>query len=275
MPKSIHDVRRFWENNPLWVGESHYPAGSRAFFEEHRRVYVDDCFAGVLDDRLFPQTVRHAPVLDLGCGPGFWTVEFGLRGYTQIRAADLTANALTLAQQRCAIFGVDASFSQQNAEALGFADGAFGHVNCLGVIHHTPDTAATVAEIARVLQTGGTANIAVYYRNIFLQAWPLLRWVGKLLARLGAQMPGRGREGIFAVDDVDELVRLYDGNANPIGKSYSQREFIGLLSPYFAVEEVWTYFFPARSLPWPIPKPLHRLLDRHFGFMICVRGRKR
>ena len=214
------------------------------------------------------------PVLDLGCGPGFWTTEFGLRGYRDLTAADLTKNALSLSSKRCEIYDVSAKLSQQNAEELAFADESFTHVNCLGVIHHTPDTEATVREISRVLMKQGTANISVYYRNIFLRRWTLIKWFGKLLAKLGHGMPGRDRENIYAVDNVDEIVRLYDGQDNPIGKSYTRQQFIQLLAPYFNVEDVWVYFFPARSLPFRLPKIIHRLLDRYLGFMICATVRK-
>jgi len=129
MPKAIEDVRQFWENNPLFSGESRYQPGSREFFEEHRKAYIEDVFVGELDHRVFPGESITGKVLDLGCGPGFWTVELGVRGYDVV-AADLTANALRLCHQRCEIYGVSAEFSLQNAEGLGFGSGAFAHVNC-------------------------------------------------------------------------------------------------------------------------------------------------
>lgn len=52
--KNINSVYSFWENNPLWTGESKYETGTRAFFEEHRSVYIDDCFAGTFDYKFLP-----------------------------------------------------------------------------------------------------------------------------------------------------------------------------------------------------------------------------
>ncbi|UCD57613.1 MAG: class I SAM-dependent methyltransferase [Candidatus Hydrogenedentota bacterium] len=275
MPKTVDDVKKFWDSNPLWSGESQHEAGTKEFFEEHRRVKIDDVFAGELDERLFPKCSPSGRLLDLGCGPGFWLVEAASRDHKNIAAADLTENGLLLARRRCDLYGVKAFFSQQNAEELGFRDSTFSHVNCDGVIHHTPDTDACIREMARVLEDEGTAVISVYYRNIVLRAWPVLGWAGRLLSKMGAKLSGRGREKIFEVKDAEEMVRLYDGKDNPIGKCYTQKDFVKMLSPYFHVEETFLHYFPARSLPFGIPKALHKLLDRYLGFMIYAVMRKR
>lgn len=273
--KSVDDVREFWENNPLWTGESSFEPGTREFFDEHRTVYIEDCFAGEFDKRFLPPSENREKVLDLGCGPGFWTVELFLRGCSDITAADLTKNALVLVKKRCEIYGVDANFSEQNAESTTFEDGVFSHVNCQGVIHHTPNTEACIQEIARVLRDGGSASISVYYRNIFLRCWPLIKWVGKIIQRLGGGLKGRGREGIYGINDSDEIVRLYDGEDNPIGKSYSKKQLINMLKQYFVVEETYLHFFPARSLPFRLPKFVVKFLDAKAGFMIYATVRKR
>jgi len=136
---TVDEVRLFWGRNPLWTGESADKPGSREFFEEHSRVVVADGFAGELDERIFPGGATGRRALDLGCEPGFWTVELARRGW-RVTGADLTENAVLLARRRCQLFGVAAQFSVQNAEAMTFPDEVFDHVNCQGVIHHTPDT---------------------------------------------------------------------------------------------------------------------------------------
>jgi len=184
MNKSVIDVKDFWENNPLWVGESKYKPGTHEFFEEHKNTVLNDCLAGVFDNRILPKEEMRRRVLDLGCGPGFWTVELLKRGCTKVVAADLTENALDLTKKRLAIYGFTAELSQQNAESMTFPDGEFSHVNCQGVIHHTPNTESCVKEIARVLDANGTACISVYYKNILLNAWPLLKYPVKLIMRI-------------------------------------------------------------------------------------------
>lgn len=191
-----------------------------------------------------------------------------MRGLNHLSAADLTDQALVLTRKRLDAFGLRAELSQQNAEKMTFADGAFDHVNCQGVIHHTPNTEAAISEIARVLKSGGTASISVYYRNSILKMWPYVRWLGWPLAKLGGGLKGRGRETIFLERDVNKIVRLYDGAANPIGKCYTQQQFRELLEKHFLVQETYLHFFPARALPFKIPAVLHRWLDKHLGFMI-------
>jgi SAM-dependent methyltransferase len=274
MPK-VEDVKEFWEESPLWTGESDFSVGTKEFFDEHDAVCINECQAGAFDSKTIPKETNREKVLDLGCGIGFWTVQLWKRGCKSIVAADLTENALNLASKRCELFDVQAEFSQQNAEQMSFPDGSFSHVNCQGVIHHTPNTEACVAEIARVLRDGGSASISVYYKNILLRLWPVVGFVGRLLSKLGFQLKGRGRESIYSERDVGEIVRLYDGKENPIGKAYSKGEFIEMLSPYFDVEETYLHFFPARSVPFKIPAGLHRFLDKHMGFMIYATLRKK
>jgi SAM-dependent methyltransferase len=189
MPKSVEDVREFWENNPLFTGESRFQTGSREYFDEHAGVVVEDGFAGEIDEHIFPARGAVGEVLDLGCGPGFWTAELAKRGF-RVTAADLTKAALELTRERC--------------EALGFS------------------------------------------------------------AKLSLQLR-----------DVDEIVRLYDGRDNPIGKCFTRQQFISMLEPYFTVLETYLHFFPARTLPLRLPKWLHRLLDRRAGFLIYAKVVKR
>lgn len=272
----INDVKDFWENNPLWTGESSYESGSKEFFEEHKNTVIKDCLAGEFDKRILPKDENKRRILDLGCGPGFWTLEFLQRGCVNVVAADLTENALELTRKRLSIYGFHATLCLQNAESMSFPDGDFSHVNCQGVIHHTPNTEICVKEIARVLDMNGTACISVYYKNIFLQSWPLLKYPIQFLVWLfGGGLKGRGREKIFFGDDVNEIVRIYDGNENPIGKAYSKSEFRTMLQPYFEIEQFFLHFFPARALPFKLPDSIHRFLDRYFGFMIFAVVKKR
>ncbi|SLN29695.1 class I SAM-dependent methyltransferase [Oceanibacterium hippocampi] len=269
----IEDVRNFWNRNPLWTGESAFEPGTREFFEEHRQVYREDCFAGRMDETIFPPEPGKQRVLDLGCGVGFWLIEYWERGFRSLCGADLSARSLEVATRRCALYGVEAELVEQNAEALDFADGAFTHVNCQGVIHHTPHPERAIAEIHRVLAPGGTASISVYYRNVILRHYRLFLPLIRLVHRLGGALKGRGRETIFALDDADKVVRYYDGAENPIGYAYTVGMLRTLVHP-FEIERVYFHFFPARALPFALPKFLHRLLDRRLPFMIYASLRK-
>ena len=273
---SIDAVKRFWEANPLFSGESAHPPGSREFFEEHRDVVINDCLAGRFDERVLPSPENCDRVLDLGCGPGFWTIELLRRcSIGDMTAADLTDSAVALTRRRLSAYGLSATVQTENAEKLTFEDGSFGHVNCQGVIHHTPNTPHAVAEIARVLRPGGTAGLSVYYMNWALRNWGCFAWLGNLMRRAGATMPGRGREDVFAETDVKTIVRIYDGIDNPVGVAYSKRQFLEMLAPHLDVVDVFYHFFPARALPFYLPAPIHRMLDRRLPFLIYITGKKR
>lgn len=278
--KTVDDVKDFWEKNPLWSGESKYEIGTKEFFEEHREVYLKDCYAEQFPDSIMvPRLTPEDKMLDLGCGIGMWTIELQLRTPERERAkmysADLTQRALDITKKRLEIYGLISELSIQNAENLEYPNEIFSHVNCQGVIHHTPNTKQCVKEIARVLKTGGSANISVYYKNFFLRNWKAIKLFSKLLKKSGAKMDGRGREDIYGLDDIDEIVRHYDGAENPIGKAYSKQEFIDMCSPYFEIEHSRVFFFPARTLPFKMPLFLHQFLDRNFGFMINLKLRKK
>ncbi|QWG14877.1 class I SAM-dependent methyltransferase [Bradyrhizobium sediminis] len=272
---SIHDIHRFWSDNPLFAEDGAHELGSPSWFEEHAKIVINDGYAGHFDSRILPPPENCGRVLDLGCGPGFWTVELLRRcKIDSMTSADLTERALELAKARLAHYGLAAEHRIENAEAMTFSNASFDHVNCQGVIHHTPNTSACVAEIARVLRSGGTASISVYYRNVVLRHWHSIGAIGGALASMGAKLRGRGREGIYRERDADEIVRLYDGSENPIGKSYDRSQFQALLQPHFEVEKIYYHFFPARSLPFAIPRLVHRVLDARLPFMIFANVRK-
>ena len=273
MQPTIDDVRAFWDKNPLWTGESEFAPGSLEFFEHQRQVLLHEIYGGRFS-AFIPDTSKDAKVLDLGCGPGFWTVEAARLGFTNVTGADLSARSIELARQRATIYGVDPDFVIGNAEHLDFPNATFTHVNCLGVIHHTPAPEKAVAEIARVLQPGGTATISVYYRNIILRSWPCLRFLGKGLARFGLGLKGRGRESIFATTDVNEIVRTYDGHDNPQGAAYSRAAFSEMLTPHFQIERFIPHFFPSRALHLQLPISVQAQLNRFCPFMIAAKVRR-
>lgn len=266
---TLADVQAFWDANPLFVGESAFQPGSKAFFDEHLDLYRKDVFAGRMDNWFFPPE-KTAKILDVGCGIGLWLTELGLRGYRDISAVDLSPRSVALAQQRCALYGLTAKISVGNAEQLDFPDSSFDHVNCYGVVHHTPSPETAIREIFRVLKPGGTASVAVYYKNFVLRNWGLF---STLLQPFSIGLRGRGREGMSRASDTAELIRLYDGKDNPIGVGYTREEARRLASP-FIVQDEYLHFFPARSLRLRPSGPLHKAADRLLPFMIGLSLKK-
>ena len=266
----IGTVREFWNQHPLFVGEASHTPGDRQFFDEHRRcAYADH--AGVFS-RFFLDVHPGIKALDVGCGIGFWVEELARRG-ANVHACDLTPRAVELTRERASVFGFPADVRVGNAESLPYADGQFDHVNCQGVIHHTPDTAKCIAEFARVLRPGGTASISVYFKSLVLRS-PRLFSLVSALARPLVNVPGRGRDRLLSAPSPEEIVRQYDGLENPIGRAYTREEFRSLLTPHFTSIQLTRFGFPRRFVQVGVPDSIQAVLNRRFGLMILARCRK-
>src|SRR5205823_166959 len=159
---------------------------------------------------------------DVGCGIGFWVHEFCDAG-ARVHACDLSESAVGLTRRRLECFDLKAEVREGNAERLPYAAETFDHLNCQGVIHHTPDTAQCLREFHRVLRPGGTLCFSVYYKVLPLRRLWLYRIVCRCVRRW-LRMGGRGRENMFASSSPEELVRQYDGKENPLGKAFTRNE---------------------------------------------------
>ena len=198
---------------------------------------------------------------------------FLLRGFSSVYACDLTPKAVELTKKSISIFNLPpATIEVGNAENLSYPDNFFDHVNCQGVIHHTPDTAQCIKEFHRILKPGGTVCFSVYYKNFILRS-PVLLKICSLLSKF-IKLHGRGREYLLQDVSADEIVRRYDGIDNPIGKSYTKQDIFNLLRGLFTIEQETLIYFPARAMPFSIPKPIHKWASKNFGFMIVLKCRK-
>jgi SAM-dependent methyltransferase len=89
---------------------------------------------------------------------------------------------LQVAKEFTARRGVEIDFRLGNAEKLEFPDARFDAVYSFGVLHHTPNIDAAVAEVHRVLRPGGTAHVMLYHK------WSLVNLVHRLF-RLPYESP--------------------------------------------------------------------------------------
>ena len=271
MRSKLDAVRQFWEANPLFTGESKLETGELAFFEEHERFTLSE-HSDTLDPIFTRDVEPQRKVLDVGCGNGFWVKQFSARG-AQMYACDLTDAAVHLTKRRLSLYGLSANVRQGNAEELPYESASFDHVNCQGVIHHTPNTEKCIAEFVRVVKPGGTVCFSVYYKNLVLRSKVMFRLV-TFVARPFVRMSGRGREKMFAVKEPSELVRYYDGADNPIGKCYTRAELLAMIPAELEVLEERRFGLPRRAFPVALPTWLHRQLCRRFGLMLAVRCRR-
>ena len=262
-------VKAYWERQPLGSLELAETPGSAEFFK---------CFDGIRerDEGVFARPIyefeEHSGerVLDIGCGNG-WLVGNFARGGANVTGIDLTETGVRLTRRRLDLNSDPGTVVVGDAESLPFADDTFDFVTASGVLHHTPDTEGAVTEMVRVLKAGGGGMVSLYYRHPLIGKglWPVTRF---LLRHLVPTVPGR--DSFAQVNSADDLVRVYDGNENPVGKAYSRSEIRRML-PNCHVDRVEIHFFPTRFVFSRLPPMwLRRLFDRWFGLMIYVRFTK-
>jgi SAM-dependent methyltransferase len=98
--------------------------------------------------------------LDVACGAAHVAQEVAPR-VRQVVGIDLTPALLGLAAARLAAAGIGNVLLQEgDAAALPFTDGAFDLVVCRAALHHFPDPAVQVAEMARVCRPGGRVVVS-------------------------------------------------------------------------------------------------------------------
>ena len=257
-------VRAFWQENPCGTKFADAPPGSRRFYElveEHRytKEWHIPAAAGFAD-------AKDLAVLEVGCGLGTDGAQFAKAGarYTGI---DLTDAAVELAQRRFELFDLPGTFRVADAEHLDLPDNSFDLVYSHGVLHHTPDTAAAVREIHRVLRPGGKAVVMLYHRDSYnyrvnismlrRTGVQVLRWnTGvKLVHLLTGEPEDSLREHARQLPASSEylnseefLSRNTDGAGNPLARVYSRREARELFKDFAHVEQR-TYFLNKRWLP--------------------------
>ncbi len=108
-------------------------------------------------------------VLDVAAGNGNVSLAAARRG-CEVLASDYVPALLERARERAQAERLNIEFRQADAEALPFADGAFGVVLCVDVLEHV-NAVPAVREIHRVLAPGGVAVVsAVHFtsRNLYV-----------------------------------------------------------------------------------------------------------
>ncbi|UCG86405.1 MAG: class I SAM-dependent methyltransferase [Gemmatimonadota bacterium] len=201
----LAQVREFWEHNVHDWKVAKSDVGTAAFFRETEEYRFEKLhylpklvdFNGFAGQRL----------LDLGCGVGNDLSRFA-KGGAQVVGVDLAAHSIELAKANFEQRGLTAEFFVMNGEKLEFEDNSFDVVYCHTVLHFTPDPAAMVHEIHRVLKPGGLAIIMTVNRRSWLN---LLHKVMKV-----------------QIDHLD----------SPVFHRYTIGQFRSLLAPFRHVEIV-------------------------------------
>jgi len=131
------------------------------------------------------QQVRGLRVLEIGVGLGADHQCFAEAG-AELWGIDLTDRAVTHARRRLAAFGHTSHLAVGDAEQLGFKNDTFDLVYSWGVLHHSPDTPKAIAEVWRVLKSGGMAKVMIYHKWSLVG---LMLWTRYALLRLRPWLP--------------------------------------------------------------------------------------
>jgi SAM-dependent methyltransferase len=164
---TVETVKDFWEghvNNEYYTDEARASDAYFAEIEERRyatHYHLAELFASLAGS--------HGKLLEVGCGIGVDSIQLAKCGF-DVTAVDLTENALAVARENATRSGVTIDFRLGNAEGLDFPDETFDAVYSFGVLHHTPDIEAAVAEVHRVLKPGGIAYVMLYARDSVVNA---------------------------------------------------------------------------------------------------------
>jgi 2-polyprenyl-3-methyl-5-hydroxy-6-metoxy-1,4-benzoquinol methylase len=210
---TIEAVREFWNEHVHDWKIARSPAGTKEFFEEieeYRYEKLDYLAEAIGFERFAGKTV-----LDLGCGVGNDLARFAKAGAI-VTGVDLAEHSIKLARDNFRFRGLQGEFLQMNGEKLSLPDNSFDAVFCHTVLHFTPDPAAMISEIHRVLKPGGEAILMTVNRHSWMS---LLRRVMKI-----------------EVDHLD----------SPVYCTYTVSEFEGMLSTFRDMRIV-PHRFPVRT----------------------------
>jgi ubiquinone/menaquinone biosynthesis C-methylase UbiE len=282
-------IQGFWEHTPCdsWFaeGEPGTPVFYRTLDEHRYRVHPQ------LLSAIGLHRAKGLRVLEIGCGCGSEAERFARAG-AHYTALDLTGAALSLTRRRFQLSGLPGRFIQGDAENLPFADGSFDLVYSHGVLHHTPDTAAAIREVYRVLSSSGRAIIMLYHQNSLNYEFNL-KVVRRLRAHLlrsdlGLWLAGKFwgessqhlqkhaeliRQDANAYLDMQNLLnRNTDGPENPLSQVFSRESALRLFWQFRAARTEVTFWNP-NWLPVVgkfLPRAVEEKLASRWGWHLWI-----
>lgn len=260
-------AREQWSHDPAGAvyGREHQ-FGTREFFdavERHRYIEYAPWMPEVMGFNAF----KGARLLEVGCGMGTDLLQFA-RGGAKVTGIDLTPRSIAISRKHFEIYGQRGEFAISDCEKLPFESESFDVVYSNGVLHHTPDTAAAVQELYRVLRRGGQARVMLYHRG------SLAFW-GQIVLRHGL-LGGELLRGTSPERIMSRYVEVNEGGGCPLVKVYSRKQARKLFSMFRDVNvEVEQLTRPELPLLGKfIPEGVFRFLRQSVGGNVIVSARK-
>lgn len=253
-------VQAFWDSGPCgtkWIEENE---DLPAYFDEiERHRYEAEPF--IKDFARFGAW-EGKRVLEVGCGAGTDHMQFARRG-ARIFGVDLSRQSVNMTRARIHLEGYSPRLSNTDAENLPFPDDSFDYVYSWGVIHHTPETPRTVAEIHRVLKPGGRICIMVYHKTSWVVFLIYLRW------GLFAGRPFRSLDDLVAHHMESEGTKAYTrSEGRRLFGAFEDLTLDTVLTPWDDLR--YHMSGPVQKL-WSV---WARMWGHRFGWFLVARGGK-
>lgn len=180
---------------------------------------------------------RPRRLLDVGCGPGWFGARVQRELGADVVAIDQSDRMVELARTE----GVDARVA--DVQALPFGDGAFDCVAAHWMLYHVPDLQLGLAEIARVLEPGGTLVAITNGRDHLLEMW----------AAVGAGDLRASRDVTFAAENGGDVLRHHFAHVEMHDASgtvtIDDRDAI---ARYLASTEAWKHLVVPDDIALPL-----------------------
>jgi 2-polyprenyl-6-hydroxyphenyl methylase / 3-demethylubiquinone-9 3-methyltransferase len=189
-------------------------------------------FRTVLTERL-RITPQAKATLDVGCGGGLLAEEFARLG-CQVTGLDPAEPALQIARAHAAATGLSIDYRAGVGEALPFPDRSFAIVYCCDVLEHVADLERVIAEIARVLASGG-----VFFYDTINRTF-----LSKLFAIKLAQEWRATRFAPPGLHDWEQFIRPTELQALMSRRGLEPQEVVGLslgARPIAGLRAIWQY----------------------------------
>ncbi len=136
----LEEIRKYWN-----IRADGYSRSVREELEENGE-YWTACFSRL--------KTREGKALDLGCGPGMFSILLSRMGY-EVTAMDYSDEMLKKAERNAEDLGAEVSFCQGDVQKLPFADDNFDLIVSRNLTWNLEKPEQAYAEWLRVLKPGG------------------------------------------------------------------------------------------------------------------------
>jgi ubiquinone/menaquinone biosynthesis C-methylase UbiE len=209
------EIKEYWEQStPMSFAPEKLSYEDKRNFRYSLQDYMHDTFRFA--------DFSGKSVFEIGCGAGIDSAEFARNG-AMVTSTDLTWRGARLTWDLLEGIKLPARVIQCDARALPFKNEAFDCVYSFGVFHHFPEIETALAEMYRVLKSGGRVMVMLYHRDSLLYAYSIIYWRGIKENRLGMLTP-------------EQLLSLYSerNEGCPYTRAYTKEEVSDIFSKWFA-----------------------------------------